>query len=38
MTSYLAESAALARTGATRDAAHGIASFMAKTRPWIEGC
>jgi 2-(1,2-epoxy-1,2-dihydrophenyl)acetyl-CoA isomerase len=34
----LAESAALARTGATRDAAHGIASFMAKTRPGFEGC
>ena len=28
---------ALARTGATRDAAHGIASFMAKTRPGFEG-
>lgn len=33
----LAESEALARTGATRDAAHGIASFMAKTRPGFEG-
>jgi 2-(1,2-epoxy-1,2-dihydrophenyl)acetyl-CoA isomerase len=32
-----AESEALARTGATRDAAHGIASFMAKTRPGFEG-
>ena len=33
----LAESEALARTGATRDAAHGIASFMAKTKPDFEG-
>jgi 2-(1,2-epoxy-1,2-dihydrophenyl)acetyl-CoA isomerase len=33
-----AESAALARTGATRDAAHGIASFMARTTPGFEGC
>jgi len=32
-----AESEALARTGATRDAAHGIASFMAKTKPDFEG-
>jgi 2-(1,2-epoxy-1,2-dihydrophenyl)acetyl-CoA isomerase len=32
-----AESDALARTAATRDAAHGIASFMAKTRPGFEG-
>ncbi|MGD0241026.1 MAG: enoyl-CoA hydratase-related protein [Streptosporangiaceae bacterium] len=31
------ESEALARTGATRDAAHGIASFMAKTKPDFEG-
>jgi len=35
---FLTESEALARTGATRDAAHGIASFMAKTRPGFEGC
>ena len=33
-----AESEALARTGATRDAAHGIASFMAKATPGFEGC
>ena len=32
-----AEREALARTGATRDAAHGIASFMAKTKPDFEG-
>jgi 2-(1,2-epoxy-1,2-dihydrophenyl)acetyl-CoA isomerase len=32
-----AETEALARTGGTRDAAHGIASFMAKTRPGFEG-
>ena len=32
-----AESDALARTGATRDAAHGIASFMAKTTARIRG-
>jgi len=32
-----AESEALARTGATWDAAHGIASFMAKTKPDFEG-
>jgi 2-(1,2-epoxy-1,2-dihydrophenyl)acetyl-CoA isomerase len=32
-----AESEALARTGATRDAAHGIASFMAKASPGFEG-
>ena len=32
-----AESEALARMGATRDAAHGIASFMAKTKPDFEG-
>jgi 2-(1,2-epoxy-1,2-dihydrophenyl)acetyl-CoA isomerase len=33
-----AESEALARTGVTRDAVHGIASFMAKAAPGFEGC
>ena len=33
-----AETAALIRTAATRDAAHGIESFMAKSRPDFQGC
>ena len=32
-----AETAALARTAATRDATHGIESFMAKSRPDFQG-
>jgi len=32
-----AETAALCRTAATRDAAHGIESFMAKSRPDFQG-
>jgi 2-(1,2-epoxy-1,2-dihydrophenyl)acetyl-CoA isomerase len=33
-----AETAAQCRTAATHDAAHAIASFMAKSRPVFEGC